>query len=427
MAAFLERFVSRAVSGPNRPLDDLFEAALGPDESVLTGPVVELSEADDVIARFREQVRLDPSAPAISEYGANFMSAGQLGQRVEEIAAALAQVGVEPADRVAVSVPRGTDMAASLLACLWVGATAVPLDTRLPVRRLDIMVERADARVVIHRGLAAGTLPGGSRVDLDGVARLAGPVPVTRQDLGAYLIFTSGSTGQPKGVLVTRANVANFLAGMDGILRGARVVGPGATWLATTSAAFDMSVFDLFWPLVRGQRVIVHDTPAQVGLTVAEAIAAGNVNCLQCTPSLLQMLADDPQGPSALQRLALIVTGGEALPAQLLARVSAVSAAQVYTCYGPAETTVYSSGEWAAPGTGAVSLGHPMANTSFYVADDNGRRVPRGAVGELWIGERRRGGRLPGCAGADRRSLPPRLDRWTVRRPHVPVWQHGQG
>ena len=82
----------------------------------------------------------------------------------------------------------------------------------------------------------------------------------------------------------------------------------------------------------------------------------------------------------------LIVTGGEALPAQLLARVSAASAAQISTCYGPTETTVYSSGEWADPQTGMVSLGRPMANTSLYVADDNGRRVPRGAVGELWIG-----------------------------------------
>ena len=386
MAAFLERFVSRAVGSPNRPLDDLFDAALQSNESVLLGPIVEFSEADDVIARFREQVRLDPSADAISEDGRNFMSVGQLCRRVEEIAAALAEAGVEPADRVAVAVPRGIDMVASLLACLWGGATAVPLDTRLPARRLDVMVERAGADVVIHRGLAAGTLQGVSRVDLEGVTKLVGPVPVTQQDLGAYLVFTSGSTGQPKGVLVTRANVANFLIGMDGILRDAGVTGSGATWLATTSVAFDMSVFDLFWPLVRGQRVIVHGAPARTGLTVAEAIVAGNVNCLQCTPSLLQMVADDPEGLSALQRLAVIVTGGEALPAQLLARVSAASAAQISTCYGPTETTVYSSGEWANPETGMVSLGRPMANTSFYVADDNGRRVPRGAVGELWIG-----------------------------------------
>ena len=385
MARFFERLVHAALDDPGRRLDELCEAALGEDDGVGVGPRLDLARLDDVVARFAERVRQSPEAPAVSADGAAFLSFRELHARARAIAAALAGAGATPGSYVGVWTERGTDMVASLLASLWVGAAYVPLDPASPLPRARAIARDAGIGVLLHAGDAPDLAPGVARVDLAALppSPAEPPPPVTDGALTAYVIFTSGSTGKPKGVAVSRESVANFLAGMDALL-GERWLGPAGTWLATTSVAFDMSVFDLFWPLVNGQRVVIHGAPGAA--SAADAILAAGVTRLQCTPSFLQMLADDLHGEAALARLELVITGGEGLAFELLSRVAAHSRARVYTCYGPTETTVYSSGELADPSTGAVALGGPLLNTSFYVLDEVCRRLPRGAAGELWIG-----------------------------------------
>ncbi len=386
MARFLEGFVRAALDGPDRPLAELYEAALDESDGIAVGPRCDPARLRDVADRFADRVRQDPHAPALSEDGVAFLSFGELDARARAIAAALAGAGAAPGSHVGIWLQRGTDMVASLLACLWVGATYVPLDPASPLPRAQAIAAGAGIALLLHGGDAPDIAPGAARIDLSAVPPAAPSeplAPVTDGALTAYVIFTSGSTGRPKGVAVTRENVANFLAGMDALLGGGGPV-PAGTWLATTSVAFDMSVFDLFWPLVNGQRIVIHGAPGT--RSAAGVVLAAGATHLQCTPSFLQMLADDLHGEDALARLELVITGGEALPFELLSRVAARSGAAVYTCYGPTETTVYSSGELADASTGAVSLGRPLLNTSFYVLDEACRRLPRGAAGELWIG-----------------------------------------
>ncbi|HET9228125.1 MAG TPA: non-ribosomal peptide synthetase, partial [Thermoanaerobaculia bacterium] len=188
----------------------------------------------------------------------------------------------------------------------------------------------------------------------------------------AYLLYTSGSTGRPKGVQVTHQNVVSFFAAMD------RVLGPEpGTWLAVTSLSFDISVLELLWTLSRGFRVVIADPERPLAPQLA------GVTHLQCTPSLAQTLAADPDAREAMRPLRRLVVGGEALPETLAADLAGLIQGEVWNLYGPTETTVWSTAWKVRPG--AVSIGQPIANTRVYVLDREGRPAPL-VPGELAIG-----------------------------------------
>jgi methionyl-tRNA formyltransferase len=168
---------------------------------------------------------------------------------------------VKPDDRVAVLLERDVELVIGLLAVLRAGGAYVPLDPDYPAQRLAHMVADSGARLVLTQESRRGELPPfeGEVVTFEGVAAACDaepgtpPAPAAGAEHLAYVIYTSGSTGKPKGVMVEHRNVLNFVAAMDQRL-GTR---PG-TWLAVTSASFDISVLELLWTLARGYTVVVH-------------------------------------------------------------------------------------------------------------------------------------------------------------------------
>jgi len=191
--------------------------------------------------------------------------------------------------------------------------------------------------------------------------------------LSAYLLYTSGSTGRPKGVQVTHRNAVSFFAAMD------RVLGtdPG-TWLAVTSLSFDISVLELLWTLARGFRVVIADPDRPLALQLA------GITHLQCTPSLAQTLAADPEAREALRPLRRFVVGGEALPRPLADDLASLLQGELWNLYGPTETTVWSAAWKVEPGP--VSIGRPIANTRIYLLDRDLHPAPLGIPAELAIG-----------------------------------------
>jgi amino acid adenylation domain-containing protein len=339
---------------------------------------------------FEAQAERTPGAVAVV-FEDHALTYAELDARANRLAHHLAGLGAGPETRVGICLHRSAEMVVAMLAVLKSGAAYLPLDPSYPADRLAYMLADSGAPLLVTQGSLRGLLPadGVRIVPVDGDAAAiashsadAPRIPVDAAN-AAYVIYTSGSTGKPKGVQVTHGNAASFFAGMD-----ERVGGSAAgTWLAVTRISFDIHVLELLWTLARGFRVVVQPEPdrARDGESVAEQIRRHSVTHLQCTPSLAAMLIAE-SGIGALSGLERILLGGEALPPDLAAQITAVLPNGLVNVYGPTETTVWSATHAVEAGEAPVPIGRPIANTRVYVLDAALCPRPAGVPGELFIG-----------------------------------------
>ncbi|MBZ4323743.1 non-ribosomal peptide synthetase, partial [Streptomyces huiliensis] len=273
-----------------------------------------------------------------------------------------------------------------LLAVLRTGAAYAPLDLDHPPARLAAVLEDVRPVAVLTAGPAPVALPAELKVvdvlalRADGTgAAPAGPGP---DDL-AYVIHTSGSTGRPKGVAVAhRAAVNRLLWTQDRF-----GLGPGDRVLQKTSCAFDVSVWEFFWPLISGAALVLPAPGAQRDpARVAAAIDEAGITTAHFVPSMLVAYLGEPAAarPRALRR---ILCSGEALPTEAARRAEEVTGAEVFNLYGPTEAAIDVS--WwplrdGAPGA-TVPIGRAVWNTRLDVLDPWGAPVPPGEPGELYI------------------------------------------
>ena len=194
----------------------------------------------------------------------------------------------------------------------------------------------------------------------------------------AYLIYTSGSTGTPKGVMIPRSALVNLLLSMAQI--------PGIrstdTLLAVTTTSFDISILELLLPLVSGARsVIATSSQAADAKELLRLIQKHDVTVMQATPATWHLLLESGwEGKADLR----IFCGGEALTSELAAKLLP-RCQELWNMYGPTETTIWSSTE-RITSADKIFLGPPIANTQFYVLDDQHQPVAPGNCGELLIG-----------------------------------------
>ncbi|MFW6640876.1 amino acid adenylation domain-containing protein [Nocardiopsis algeriensis] len=323
-----------------------------------------------------------PDAVAVED-GAGSYSYAEVCGRMERVAALLRGAGVGPGQVVGVALPRSVDLVAALLAVQCVGAVYLPLDPEFPRDRLAYMLSDSGAVLLVTGG---GVVPpegtGVPALDLDthtttGTAAPGAPGTPADGDGAAYVLYTSGSTGRPKGVVVSHRNLANFLTDMAGRFP----LKEGERWLAVTTVSFDISVLELYLPLLSGATVVLADKDTvRDPRLLGGLLASSGATVMQATPSLWRALAE--HDPRLLRGLRVLV-GGEALP-QDLAEQLASCAAEVTNVYGPTETTVWST---TAPVTVGqpVTIGRPMANTRVYVLDTALRPAPIGVAGDLYI------------------------------------------
>ncbi|WP_349368673.1 amino acid adenylation domain-containing protein [Salinarimonas sp.] len=331
-----------------------------------------------------EQARATPEAIAV-EHGDVSLDYSGLVARAARVSAALRSAGVGRGDVVGVCMERGVDLVCALLGVLRAGAAYVPLDPGYPASRLRTIVEDAGAAVVLVDG-AGATLRLPSRTELriaDAIATAPGTDEVTARapaDL-AYLIYTSGTTGVPKGVMVEHAQLSNFVLAM----RHGLALERGLRLLALTPISFDISVLELFVPLVLGGTVVIADREvARDPARLAETIGSREIDVVQATPTTWRMLVERGWRPDP--PLTMLV-GGEAFPAEI-ADTLLGPGNRVWNLYGPTETTVWSAAYPVERAAANQPIGRPIANTRLYVLSAAMERLPVGAVGELFIGGR---------------------------------------
>ncbi|WP_189980206.1 non-ribosomal peptide synthetase, partial [Streptomyces capoamus] len=310
------------------------------------------------------------------------------------IAGRLIASGVCPGDLVPVLVPRRLVIPA-ILGVLMAGAAYVPLDPRYPDTRLASLAERVEAGVIVTDDdlvVRAKAWHTGSFV-LVGDAGDA-DLPATGVEVGpddlAYVMFTSGSTGTPKGVKITHRNVTRLMAETSAIYD----IGAEDVWTMLHSYAFDFSVWEMWGALLFGGRlVVVEDDAARAPDELLDLLDREGVTVLSQTPSALAALAGaDEVRPARLDRLRLIVLGGERLdPASLSGWFARRGDEQprVVNMYGITETTVHVTycpitARDAAAGPGSP-IGVPLPDLEVSLRNEDGAPTAVGEVGEIWV------------------------------------------
>lgn len=322
-------------------------------------------------------------------FGQRSLSYREFDEQVGRAAAGLRQAGVQTGDIVAVALPRSEHMVISLHAILKAGAAYLPLDIEQPDERL--------ARILVSAGPAAvigdaGTLPrlSGRLPALDVQVLLE--TPATLASWGApkakdpaYVLYTSGSTGEPKGVVVSHDAIVNRLLWMKthyGLAAGQR-------FLQKTPYTFDVSVWELFLPMLCGATLVVagpelHRDPH----ALAQLIRNERITVAHFVPSMLAAFLNEP-GSQGLH-LDHVYCSGEALSASLRDRFHTQIHAELHNLYGPTEAAVDVSYWHASRDDTAdpVPIGFPVWNTQLYILDRALRPVPPGVAGTLYIGGR---------------------------------------
>ncbi|WFS15230.1 non-ribosomal peptide synthetase [Rhodococcus aetherivorans] len=347
-----------------------------------------------VLDAFTRQARRTPDATAVV-FEDTALTYAQFASRVDRLARRLVACGVGPDRLVGVHMSRSVEMMVGIYAVLRAGGGYVPLDPEHPAERTAYVLATAEPVVVLTTTRDRGTLP-------DSVPALVvdesdfAPAPVTefadherlaplhRANI-AYVIYTSGSTGRPKGVAVTHGAVVNQMTWM----RERYEFGMGDTALQKTPITFDASVWELFFPLQVGARLVVaapggHRDPEYL----ARLSRQWAVGILEFVPAMLAVFLADPalELPAALKYLSV---GGEALPGELAARFAERSDALLDNTYGPTEATVTATVLRCAgrrTDAGTVPIGRPIRNTTTHVLDERLNPVPIGVPGELYLG-----------------------------------------
>ncbi len=341
------------------------------------------SAAQDVCARVYELAAQDPHAPAV-RYGTEIRTRRALLCRIGDLSEAFGRL--DPGAVVAVLADPEPDLLAGWLAALWQGAVFLPLSTTEPRQRIEQAIRDSGASVVLA-GTDAQTFtaPIGCRVvfgrEVGTTLRIPGPPRPAGQDHPAYLMRTSGSTGTPKLVSIGRTSLNNYLRWVD-----EEILSDGAELPALSSPIFDASLKQLLGPqYARRVTWLLRADRADTAQVHAELAAHDRPVSLNCVPSYWAELIEAGRTSETHLPLRRLLLGGEAVSEALLRRTAReYPAAEIWNLYGPTETTATATAGRLLPGE-PVHAGTAVAGAFVTVADTEGRVLPDGMRGEVWI------------------------------------------
>jgi amino acid adenylation domain-containing protein len=338
-----------------------------------------------------QQAARTPEAAALT-FEATTLTYRELDRRANQLAHWLRRAGVRPDTLVGVYAERSLELVIALLGIQKSGGAYVPLDPAYPRDRLvDMSDDSAVGIVLTQERFAAGLADRAVRTlrldaDWSEVERESTETPTTgvTPDHLAYMIYTSGSTGRPKGACNTHRAIVNRLLWMQDAYR----LTAADTVLQKTPFSFDVSVWEFFWPLLAGARLLVARPGGhQDAAYLAEIVAREKITTMHFVPSMLQVFVEEP-GLAWCDSLRQVFCSGEALPFELQERFFARHPAELHNLYGPTEAAVDVTFWECERGSTRriVPIGRPIARTQMLVLDRRNQPVPVGVAGELHIG-----------------------------------------
>ncbi len=346
----------------------------------------------------RARLRAAPDATAVVD-GERSLSLRELARRADALGGHLRGLGVQPDDCIGVFAEPSVSLMTAAWGVLFSGGAYLPLSPDYPEDRLRYMIEDAGAGIIVAQEELVSRLsrlaPPGTRVvtprEAEHSEQASRSQPIGRGALRphhlAYVIYTSGSTGKPKGVMIEHRSIVSQMRWLG----SAFDLGSDTVILQKTPMSFDAAQWEILAP-VNGSTVVVgapgiHRDPE----LVIETVNLHGVTTLQCVPTLLQALIDTEELDTC-KSLTQIFSGGELLTRALAKKcLDTLPQCELINLYGPTECTINSSAyavdrDTLADGPDAISIGAPVAGTSYHILDAARSPVAPGEVGELYIG-----------------------------------------
>lgn len=340
-----------------------------------------------LIGLIEQQAKSCPKKEAL-KFHSTSMNYEELCQAVTKLAGKLQEKGVKQESLVGIYMDRSEKMIISLLAVIKAGGAYVPLDPAHPSERNKYIIEKSHIQTILSESKYAQAFDiAVEKICVDNIwDEITGGDPATCEELLtgghqlAYVIFTSGSTGNPKGVEVEHEGMVNYLLSVSDHLK----LDNSARGLSVVTITFDISISEMFLPLINGGTLVVADNEtAKDGTLLTKLFSCEKIDLCGFTPSTAYMLLD-----AEIETLAGVkmLIGGEPWSISLAQSLLDLQVSQLWNVYGPTETTIYSTMCQITKENTYIPIGAPIDQTDIYVLDAQMHPVEIGAEGDLYIG-----------------------------------------
>ena len=344
-----------------------------------------------LMGMFESQVKRTPDNIAI-EFEGQSLTYQELNIKANQLARKLLKSGIKPEQIVGVILDRSLELVVAIYGILKAGGAYLPIDPEYPEDRINFMIEDASLDLVITSNQFTEKIkednvsffnlePGAKNVDDETAENLE--ISANPEQL-AYVIYTSGSTGKPKGVMIEHRSICNRLVWMQEeyqLMQEDRV-------LQKTPFSFDVSVWEFFWPLLFGARLVIAKPEGHKDSSyLIDLITASKITTIHFVPSMLKIFLQQ-QGVSECTSLQRVICSGEALEYETKEEFFSKLNCGFFNLYGPTEAAVdVTSWDCAKElDIKGVPIGKPIANTQTYILDERQQLAPIGVPGELYLG-----------------------------------------
>lgn len=394
IARYIQHLLKAALKEPNACIKELKMLSEEETREIL----IEWNTTDKVYPDlncihhiFERQVNETPDNLAI-QFSNHSLTYREFNEKANQFAHYLRQLGVSKETPVGIYMYRSVNMMIALYAVLKAGGAYVPLDPDYPRDRLRTMIQDISLQHIITDNIEIEELELGCSSIIDMSKDLEDILHMSKSNINtyvdpdfmAYIIYTSGSTGKPKGVIISHRAICNRLYWMQDYFN----ITSEDKILQKTPISFDVSVWELFWPLLFGSTVVVAEPDMHKDSDyLVELINKEKITTMHFVPSMLQRFLDN-KDVNLCKSLKRVICSGEALERYLVDKCFEKLEAEIYNLYGPTEAAVDVTYWHCKRGDKHryVPIGRPISNCKLYILDDNMEPVPVGVPGELYIG-----------------------------------------
>lgn len=372
--------LQQATQAPHTPVAQFSYVHAGEQEWLLRSINAQPQQpfTQSLVSVWQQQVAATPQANALFTRSSTF-TYKQLNEYANRFAAFLQQqYQVQPGGTVCISLPRSEWLIVAILGILKTGNAYVPVDPAYPAERREYMIADSGCPVMVNEAVIAQFLQQLHTYSTEDIhVAIAADAP-------AYIIYTSGSTGNPKGVVISHANVLTTVKDTNYL-----TIQPSDVLLQWANYAFDAAVFDIFGALLNGAALVMMEDGESAGVeAVRQYINQFQVNVLFVTTAFFNLLAEEDV--TMLAGIRTLLFGGELVSRPHVQKAFAfMGPGRLLHMYGPTETSVYGTFypiQHMSDKALTVPVGKPVSGRSLYVLDSTLQPVPKGALGELYIG-----------------------------------------
>ncbi|TGD57484.1 non-ribosomal peptide synthetase [Flavobacterium humi] len=325
-------------------------------------------EQDTIVSLFEKQVKKTPDHTAVV-FGNTAITYRELNEKANQLGGYLREKFlIQPNHLIGVKLDRNEAMILAILGILKSGGAYVPIDTAYPQERIAYMEQDSNCKLVFDLEELQRFYNHSHQYSKEDIESISSP-----EDL-AYVIYTSGTTGNPKGVMIEHRNAVELIKWSEDYYQAERF----DIVFATTSYCFDLSVYEMFYPLSIGKKLRV----LKNGLEIGDFINKDAKILINTVPSVVRELLEENV---SWENVSVLNMAGEPISNDILQKLP-LDTVEVYNLYGPTEDTTYSTYfRIQHKGYTSLPIGKPLSNTRAYILDTQLKLVPVGIPGKIYL------------------------------------------